>query len=47
MHGIRWEKLNDDERQLAFEDLEAAVAEVGTRQDAEAGWTCTGFVLFF
>jgi hypothetical protein len=37
VHGKRSEKLNDDERQLAFEDLEAAVAEAETRQDAEAG----------
>jgi transposase len=36
VHGKRSEKLNDDERQLAFEDLEAAVAEAETRQDAEA-----------
>lgn len=34
LHGKRSEKLNDDERQLAFEDLETAVAEA--RQDAEA-----------
>ena len=32
VHGKRSEKLNDDERQLAFEDLEAAVAEAETRQ---------------
>ena len=36
LHGKRSEKLSDDERQLAFEDLEAAVAETETRQDAEA-----------
>ena len=36
VHGKRSEKLNDDERQLAFEDLEAAVAEAETWQDAEA-----------
>ncbi|WP_420873163.1 IS66 family transposase zinc-finger binding domain-containing protein, partial [Paracoccus hibiscisoli] len=36
VHGKRSEKLNDDERQLAFEDLETAVAEAETRQDAEA-----------
>lgn len=35
VHGKRSEKLNDDERQLAFEDLEAAVAEAESRQDAE------------
>ncbi|MEF9605318.1 transposase, partial [Paracoccus sp. PXZ] len=34
VHGKRSEKLSDDERQLAFEDLEAAVAEVEARQDA-------------
>lgn len=34
MHGKRSEKLNDDERQLAFEDLETALAEAETRQDA-------------
>ena len=36
LHGKRSEKLSDDERQLAFEDLEAAGAEAETRQDAEA-----------
>ena len=35
LHGKRSEKLNDDERQLAFEDLETALAEAETRQDAE------------
>nr|WP_240637715.1 hypothetical protein [Paracoccus aestuarii] len=29
MHGKRSEKLNDDERQLAFEDLETALADLG------------------
>ena len=32
LHGKRSEKLNDDERQLAFEDLETALAEAETRQ---------------
>jgi hypothetical protein len=36
VHGKRSEKLSDDERQLAFEDLEAAVAEVETQQDEQA-----------
>ena len=31
-HGKRSEKLSEDERQLAFEDLEVAVAEVETQQ---------------
>ncbi|WP_263643715.1 IS66 family transposase zinc-finger binding domain-containing protein [Tritonibacter mobilis] len=30
------EKLSEDERQLAFEDLETAVAEAKTQQDAQA-----------
>ena len=33
VHGKRSEKLSEDERQLAFEDLEAAVSEVETRQE--------------
>ncbi|SET27025.1 Transposase C of IS166 homeodomain-containing protein [Paracoccus homiensis] len=36
LHGKRSEKLNDDKRQVAFEDLGTAVAEAKTRQDAEA-----------
>ncbi|WP_323779239.1 transposase, partial [Leisingera sp.] len=36
VHGKRSEKLSEDERQLAFEDLETAVAEVETQQDAQA-----------
>ncbi|CRL14716.1 Transposase [Phaeobacter italicus] len=36
VHGKRSEKLSEDERQLAFEDLEAAVAEVETQQDEQA-----------
>lgn len=37
VHGKRSEKLNDDEPQLAFEDLETAAAAAETRQDAEVG----------
>ena len=33
VHGKRSEKLNEDERQLAFEDLEAAISAVETRQE--------------
>ena len=36
VHGKRSEKLDDDERQLAFEDLEAAIVEVEAQQDAKA-----------
>lgn len=36
VHGKRSERLSEDERQLAFEDLETAVAEVETQQDAQA-----------
>lgn len=36
VHGKRSEKLSEDERQLAFEDLETAVAEVETQQDEQA-----------
>ena len=36
LHGRRSERLSADERQLAFEDLEAAVAEVETAQAAGA-----------
>ena len=36
LHGRKSEKLGADERQLAFEDLEAAVAEVETAQAAGA-----------
>lgn len=36
VHGKRSERLNEDERQLAFEDLETAVAEAETQQDAQA-----------
>lgn len=36
VHGKRSEKMSEDERQLAFEDLEIAVAEVETRQDEQA-----------
>lgn len=34
VHGKKSEKLTEDERQLAFEDLETAVAEVEAQQDA-------------
>ena len=33
VHGKKSEKLSEDDRQLAFEDLEAAVAEVETQHD--------------
>ena len=33
VHGKKSEKLSEDERQLAFEDLETAVAEVEEQQD--------------
>ena len=36
VHGKRSEKLSDDDRQLAFEDLETAVAEVETRREQAA-----------
>jgi len=36
VHGKKSEKLDEDDRQLAFEDLEMAVAEVEARQDSQA-----------
>ncbi|MGC9523750.1 MAG: IS66 family transposase [Anaerolineae bacterium] len=36
VHGKRSEKLNEDDRQLAFEDLETAIAEIEEKQDAQA-----------
>ncbi|WP_226925861.1 transposase [Meridianimarinicoccus sp. MJW13] len=36
VHGKRSEKLSKDDRQLAFEDLETAVAEVETRKEQAA-----------
>jgi transposase len=36
VHGKRSEKLSDDDRQLTFEDLETAVAEVETRREQAA-----------
>jgi transposase len=36
VHGKRSEKLSEDERQLAFEDLEAAVAEANEQKEAQA-----------
>ena len=41
VHGKRSEKLSDDERQLAFEDLEVAVAEVHTRKEQASPSTVT------
>ncbi|MFC4734947.1 IS66 family transposase, partial [Salipiger abyssi] len=41
VHGKRSEKLSDDDRQLAFEDLETAVAEVETRKEQAAPSTRT------
>ena len=35
VHGKRSEKLGEDDRQLAFEDLETAVAEVEASQDTQ------------
>lgn len=35
-HGKRSEKLSEDDRQLAFEDLETAIAEAEEKQDAQA-----------
>src|SRR6056297_3260678 len=39
VHGKKSEKLSEDERQLAFEDLEAAVAEVEEQHDRRASDT--------
>ena len=36
VHGKRSEKLSEDDRQLAFEDLETTIAEVEEKQDAQA-----------
>jgi transposase len=36
VHGKRSEKLSEDDRQLAFEDLEVAVAEAEERQETQA-----------
>jgi len=36
VHGKRSEKLAEDDRQLAFEDLEVAIAEVEEKQAAQA-----------
>ena len=36
LHGKKSEKLSEDDRQLAFEDLESAVAEVETEHDDQA-----------
>jgi len=37
VHGRKSEKLDEDDRQLAFEDLETAVAEVEEQRDTQAG----------
>jgi len=36
VHGKRSEKLNEDDRQLAFEDLEVAVAEAEEKRETQA-----------
>ncbi|OWY17142.1 IS66 family transposase, partial [Thioclava sp. JM3] len=36
VHGKRSEKLSEDDRQLAFEDLEIAVAEAEEKQETQA-----------
>jgi len=36
VHGKRSEKLGEDERQLAFEELETAIAEIEEKKDAQA-----------
>jgi hypothetical protein len=36
VHGKRSEKLSEDDRQLAFEDLETAVAEAEKKQETQA-----------
>ena len=41
VHGKRSEKLSEDDRQLAFEDLETAVAEVETHKEQAAPSTKT------
>ena len=41
VHGKRSEKLSEDDRQLAFEDLETAVAEVEARKEQAAPSTTT------
>src|SRR6056297_826394 len=41
VQGKRSEKLSDDRRQLAFEDLETAVAEVEFRMEQAAPSTAT------
>ena len=37
VHGKRSEKLGEDERQLAFEDLETAIAEVDVNSGLKTG----------
>ena len=41
VHGKRSEKLSDNDRQLAFEDLETAVAETETRKEQAVPSTTT------
>ena len=36
LHGKKSEKLSEDERQMAFEDLETAIAEVEEQKDTQA-----------
>ena len=40
VHGKRSEKLDEDDRQLAFEDLETAVAEAEEKQPAQTPSAC-------
>ena len=50
LHGKRSEKLTEDERQLAFEDLSIALAEVEVQKEhlaAKTGDKTTEVVLFF
>ena len=37
LHGKRSEKLTEDERQLAFEDLSIALAEIEAEKETRAG----------
>ena len=42
LHGKRSEKLSEDERQLAFEDLAIALAEVEAEKETRAAKTDRG-----
>ena len=42
LHGKRSEKLSEDERQLAFEDLSIALAEVEAEKEQRAAKTSDG-----